>query len=99
MPPPPPSPTGKYAVKFFVNDVLTSSLENLSAAEAYSHAIPGEALQPHAGNRWHVMMRAAALDRMDLLGVGEFVTVAYQEASLNPEMDIEMIVIEKTDGG
>jgi hypothetical protein len=45
------------------------------------------------------MMRAAALDRMDLLGVGEFVTVAYQEASLNPEMDIEMIVIEKTDGG
>jgi hypothetical protein len=92
-------PNAKFAVKFYVNEILTASLENLSAGEAYTHAIPGEALQPHAGNRWHVLMRAAALDRMDLLEVGDFVTVAYQDVPLNPEMDIEMIVIEKTDGG
>ena len=84
-----------YRVTFKVNNEVTCVLENLSADEAYIHAIPGEATSPHEGNRWHVVLKAPALLKMKTYPVGEPIIVAYQTV-FNNYQDSEHIYITRT---
>ncbi len=84
----------RFSVHYFVNDKLTSTLENCTAEQAYTEAIPGEATLPSEGNRWHVMMRYAALDHMQKLQVGQSMPVAWQDPHPRGRVyDTERIVI------
>jgi hypothetical protein len=87
--------SSRFSVHYFVNNAMTATLENCTAEQAYREAVPGEAMQPFPGNRWHVMMRMAALTQLERLSAGQSVAVAWQDpAPLNPEYyDTERIVI------
>ena len=84
-----------YMVIWKLNEETMRTLENLSANEAYSMAIPPEALVP-GDNRWHVMMRLSALEYAKNLEISEEFRVAFEEpCPLNPELDINHIYIKK----
>ena len=86
-------PTSRqYSVYYYVNGERTGTFENVSAEEAYKEAIPGEALLPFEGNRWHVMLRWAAYERMLKLKEGDELAVAWQDPG-RPGYDTERIVI------
>ncbi len=71
--------SSRFSVYYYVNDVLTSTLENCTAEQAYREAVPGEAMFPYEGNRWHILLRHAALDRMGNLEAGQSLRVAWQD--------------------
>jgi hypothetical protein len=84
----------KYSVTWRVNGVITSTAENLTAEQAYTEAIPGEALAPTPGNRWHVLMRQAALSRMAWLALHEEIHLAWQDpGSAGSGLDVEEISV------
>lgn len=85
----------RYTVQYFVNNKMTATLEHCTAEQAYKEAVPGEATQPYEGNRWHVLLRYAALPRLANLDPGEAVPVAWQDPSPhNPTYyDVERIII------
>jgi len=79
-----------------MNEDITQTLENLSAIEAYTAAIPPEARVPGENNRWHVMMCPWALEYANNLEVSEEFRVAFEEPHpLNPEIDINHIYIKR----
>ena len=84
-----------YRVIYTVNNKVTCVLENLSADEAYTHAIPGEATRKHQGNRWHVVLKAPALLKMKTYPIGEHICVAYQTTQ-HYYQDSECISIVRT---
>ena len=85
----------RYIVHYLVNSILTCSLENLTAEDAYKNAIPTEALLPIEGNRWHVLMKYPTILSFPGLHPGSRIRVAYQEPSPNPEAETEEMFIEK----
>jgi hypothetical protein len=88
------SPDRRYTVVWRVNGRVTATLENVPAEQAYDEAVPGEALLPLPGNRWHVLMRQPALTRMLFLGGAEEISIAYQENSQTPGLDVEQITVQ-----
>ena len=85
----------RYTVQWFVNAEQTSSCVNVEASQAYDMAIPGEALMPVEGNRWHVMMKNPALDKMESLAVGDSFKVCWQDLHPLAGYDTEMICITR----
>lgn len=85
--------TKKFTVTWRVNGTVTATLENVPAEQAYEEAIPGEALQPTPGNRWHVLMKQPALTRMLFLANGESLRLAYQEEPQTHGLDTEEISV------
>lgn len=81
-----------------MNGERTGTLENLSAEEAYTEAVPGEALFPFPNNRWHVMMRYSAIERMKKLDMQEELAIAWQDSAPRG-YDTERIIIVRTDAG
>jgi hypothetical protein len=84
-----------YTVQFYVNGYLTSRLDRLSPNEAYSQGVPGEALNQNVGSRWHLMLRSAAIERLDDLLPGESLRVCWQTPSDNNWSDTEHVLIVK----
>ncbi len=67
----------------------------MTAEQAYDHAIPGEALLPTPGSRWHVMMRQHALKNLADLNPGETLKVCFQDQHELPGYDTEVITITR----
>jgi hypothetical protein len=84
----------KYTVVWRINGQVTATLENVSAEKAYEEAIPGEALMPFPGNRWHVLMRQPALTRMLFLGPHDVINLAYQDPPATAGLDVEEISVQ-----
>ena len=84
-----------YTVQFYVNGYLTSRLDRLSPNEAYTQGVPGEALNQNVGSRWHLMLRSAAIERLDALLPGESLRVCWQTPSDNNWSDTEHVLILK----
>ena len=85
----------KYKVTWRINGEITATLENVTAEQAYEEAIPGEALMPTPGNRWHVLMRQPALTRMLFLGENDTLQLAYQDPpTVTPGLDVEEITVQ-----
>lgn len=83
----------KYTLVWRINGEVTATLENLTAEQAYEEAIPGEALMPYDGNRWHVLMRQPALTRMLFLGPSDTMALAYQDPPRTTGLDVEEITV------
>ena len=84
-----------YSVSYYVNGELTFTTKNLPANEAYTRAIPPEALANDPKSRWHVMLRYAAIERLQGLLAGETLRVCWQEPSIYNWPDTEHILIAK----
>jgi hypothetical protein len=67
----------RFTIHWYVNNQRTFTVENIRAGPAYDMAIPPEAIIPDQANRWHVMMRQAALQQLIQTGVSEL-AVCYQ---------------------
>jgi hypothetical protein len=80
-----------YTVVNYVNGRITHTTRGLSKRRAYDTAVVGEALNQIPGSRWHVMLYAAASEKMDSLFVGETLRVSWQDYS--PDFDTEHILI------
>jgi len=78
-----------YKVQFYVNGVLTSTVEDLDFDEAYKTAVPGEALTMDG---WHVLMKHAARTEIAKLVEGETLRISYQDPP-RPGFDCEHILI------
>ncbi len=89
------SKMARYNVFWFVNSEETSSCLNVTDQQAYEMAIPGEALMPVEGNRWHVMMKNPALNKMEAMSIGDSFKVCWQEQHPQPGYDTEMICITR----
>lgn len=83
----------RYVVEWFVNGEKTYTVSTVRANKIYDLAIPGEALLPVANNRWHVLMRQAALERIRALQWHESMTLAFQDPDENLMHDVERIVV------
>jgi len=70
----------RFSVYYYVNGVNTYVMKGLSAEDAYSAGIPGEALLPFDnGGRWHTLMKQPALEQMSQLLTGETLRVCWQQ--------------------
>ena len=87
--------TPTFSVLFYVNGELTHTIKNLQSNEAYTDAIPLEALRADPNSRWHVMLRQPALEKLDALLTGETLRVCWQEPSVYNWPDTEHILIMK----
>ncbi len=84
----------RYTIDWYVNGVNTFTVSSVRAKMIYDLAIPGEAVLPHENNRWHVLMRQAALERIQALReYNQDVMIAYQEPHADPSHDVEKIVV------
>jgi len=69
----------RFSVYYYVNGVNTYVMNGLNTEEAYSAAVPGEALLPFDnGARWNVLMKQPALEKMCNLLTGETLRVCWQ---------------------
>ena len=67
-----------YSVLFYKNNILNNKLENLTDVDASRMAtING------SSDRWHVMMQAEIVNRLEPLFVGEALCVAWQDYRAN----------------
>lgn len=84
----------RFTVTHYLNDSIIHSVSGLSPKHSYKAAIPQEAIQPSAANRWHVMMYEFACNRMDALEIGAPLLVAWEETSeANPTLDCRHVII------
>jgi hypothetical protein len=85
----------RFSVYYYVNGVNTYVMNGLDSDEAYSAAVPGEALLPFDnGGRWHVLMKAPAFEQMGQLLTGETLRVSWQHPPENGAVgDTEHILI------
>jgi len=89
------SPSSVYRVTWYVNNKVTYILENITAEMVYNESVPGESLQAIPGNRWHVLMRHAAYERMEGLQPGVGLWICYQDNSEIEGLDTEAVLVEK----
>ncbi len=84
----------RYTIHWYVNNQRTYTVENIRAGPAYDMAVPPEALMAVEGNRWHVMMRQAALQQIAQLGVNgsSELSVCYQTPLEGYDMERVVIV-------
>jgi hypothetical protein len=87
--------TARYIIRYFVNKENTCVVENVPAQEAWKMAVPTEALMATEGSRWHVYMAYPTLQWMRNAQPGDKIKVAYQGPPENPELDTEVIYLEK----
>lgn len=87
--------TPTFSVLFYVNGELTYTVKDLQANEAYTRAIPLEALSTDPNSRWHVMLRYVAVEKLRFLLAGETLRVCWQEPSIYNWPDTEHILIVK----
>ncbi len=85
----------RFIVEWYVNGEKTFVVNSIRANGIYDLAVPGEALLPLDNNRWHVMMRQAALQKIQALQPDESLTIAFQDPHVNPEYDVERIVVKR----
>lgn len=85
----------KFTARFYVNSELTCSFENVPLSEVYTLIVPSEAFLDIPGNRWHVMQNVDAISYLYNLEEGEYLKIAWQEAPMNPELDIESIYVQR----
>ena len=85
----------RFSVYYYVNGLNTYVMNGLDADEAYSAAVPGEALLPFdGGGRWHVLMKVLAFEQMAQLLTGETLRVSWQHPPENGAVgDTEHILI------
>jgi len=85
----------RFSVYYYVNGVNTYVMNGLDTDEAYTAAVPGEALLPFdGGGRWHVLMKAPAFEQMGQLLTGETLRVSWQHPPENGAVgDTEHILI------
>ncbi len=83
----------RYVVEWYVNGEKTYYVSTVRAKNVYDLAVPGEALRPSASNRWHVLMRQAALERIQQLGYGESMVLCYEDPCQTFDADVERIVV------
>jgi hypothetical protein len=67
----------RFILTFYVNDQVTSIVDSVRASTAYDMGIPPEALEQSPENRWHILMRPEAIQKM-LQGFSEEFVLAYQ---------------------
>jgi hypothetical protein len=82
--------TPVYSVLYYLNNTLQKTLNDLSDQEAYVSAAPKAAYENVPNNNWHLMLRTAAVPRMNLLFVGETIRIAWQDNQ------VEHILIQRT---
>jgi len=87
--------TQRYIISYYVNGENTCNVENVPEDKVWKMAVPTEALMDISGSRWHVYMAYPTLEWMREASPGEVLKVAYQEPPVNPELDTEVICIEK----
>jgi hypothetical protein len=83
-----------YIVSHYVNGILTHTLRNLSKRNAYTMAIPLEALEAFAKgdiSRWHILNYISVSEKINNLLVGETTRVCWQDSS--PDLDTEHVLI------
>ncbi len=85
----------RYEIKWYVNGELTYSVCSVRAKAVYDLAIPGEALQPSEGNRWHVLMFEAAMERLAELNQYDTLTLCYQDDEPNTGLDVEKVTVTR----
>jgi hypothetical protein len=84
----------RFTVTQYLNDSVVNSITGLTPHQSYKAAVPEEALQPSATNRWHLMMYAFACDKMNELDIGAPLMVAWEETSdANPGLDCRHVII------
>lgn len=71
--------SSRFKVIFKVNNKVTYTLENVVLSEVWDESIPSEALRPSNGNRWHVLMKYAANQKMASMQLGDTIDLAYQD--------------------
>ena len=86
----------RFEIKWYVNGENTYTVENLTFDQVYDEAVPGEAFHPHEGNRWHVMLKYPAIEKILSMFPGDTFRICYQEPHVNPEYDTEAISIMRT---
>lgn len=86
----------RFSITYMVNGAVTSTLENLPASEVYSNAVPGEAILPIPGSRWHVRMLLSTMEWMATSRANDSMTVAYQTQSPTPGLDFEEIIVHRS---
>jgi hypothetical protein len=69
----------RFTVQFYVNHENTYTLENVPFDKVWDESVPGEALRPDPGNRWHVMMKNATRGNLLNLDLNEILKIAYQD--------------------
>ena len=86
----------KFAVYFYVNGENTATLENVTAEVAYDESVPPCAFRNDSGNRWHVMLRNAAIPHMKSLEINTSVSIAWEDPHPTcPNADVEKIVVKR----
>jgi hypothetical protein len=90
----------RFSVYYYVNGVNTYVMNGLNTEEAYSAAVPGEALLPFDdGGRWNVLMKNPAIQRMCQLLTGETLRVCWQHSpELGAVGDTEHILVVREAG-
>lgn len=85
----------RFQIKWFVNNENTYTAENLTFDQVWDEAVPGEALRADEGNRWHVMLKQPAIQKMLSMYQGDSFRICYQDPHVNPEYDTEVIVVSR----
>jgi hypothetical protein len=85
----------RYTVVHYLNGRISHSNAHLSMRSAYESAVPNEAFVATPGNRWHVMLYPAAIERLGALFVGETLRVCWQEYDPNFDTQYSLIVREE----
>ena len=67
----------RFILTFYVNDQVTSVVDSVRAPMAYDMGVPPEALELSPENRWHILMRKEAIQKM-LQGFSEEIVLAFQ---------------------
>jgi hypothetical protein len=81
----------RYVVEWYVNGEKTYTVSTVRAKNIYDLAVPGEAFIASGNNTWHVLMRQAAMERIQQLGRYEEMVLCYQDKLHNH--DVERIVV------
>ena len=87
----------RFQIKWYVNGENTYTVDNLMIDQVYDQAVPGEAFHAHEGNRWHVMLKYPATQKMVGMFQGDSFNICYQDPHpANPEYDTEVITVTRT---
>jgi hypothetical protein len=89
--------SSRYTIMYMMNNELSTILDNIPLSQVYENAVYHEALMDIEGSRWHAMVKnVAELEMLNML-VGEKILISYQDPPQNPELDTEMIYVERTE--
>jgi len=67
-----------FSVKFYTDNILRSTLEDLSFSLAYSRALPNKS---STKNRWNILLREQAFIEASTKLAGETIRIAWEDIS------------------